>query len=306
MTRASDATGLTVLVLGGGPDRERAVSLRSASQVAGALRGAGHTVIERDVGPDDLSALDAGCDVVFPVLHGRWGEGGALQAELTRRRLAFVGAGAAAAATSMDKPKAKAVAEAAGLTTAPAQLLREGDPLTLDPPLVLKPIDEGSSFGVLICQDGAEVEAARATLAANHPVVMAERYVLGRELTVGVVLGEAMPVIEVVPRGGFYDFEAKYDRDDTQYRFDTGIDEAALSRLQREALTVHRELGVRHLSRVDFIFDTEGRAWFLEINTMPGFTDHSLLPMAAARAGWSMPELCDRLARVAHQDGASR
>jgi len=323
MSAAAEGSPLDVLVLGGGPDRERDVSLRSAARVAAALREAGHRVREAEVGPDDLAALEPGADVVFPVLHGPWGEGGPLQAILEQRALAFVGAGAAAARRAMHKPAAKAVAEAAGLVTPAWVELDEGAACDLDPPVVVKPTDEGSSFGVVICRDRASLAEALAAPRAGGGVadpvrppgadrggerraVMVEAFVVGRELTVGIVDGRALPLIEIVPRDGFYDFEAKYARDDTAYRFETGLDGGTVAALQREALTIHGAIGGRHLGRVDFLLDDAGRRWFLEINTMPGFTDHSLLPMAAARAGWPMPRLCDRLVRLAINEAASR
>jgi len=290
---------MRVLVLGGGPDREREVSLAGAQQVAAALREAGHETVEREIGPDDPSPLDEPCDVVFPVLHGPFGEGGPLQAMLAERDLRFVGCRAAAARLGMDKVRTKQLATARGVPTPPWQTLDADAALTLDPPLVIKPADEGSSFGVFICRDADQIADARRQLHPRYPTLLAERFITGRELTVGLLDGEPLPVIEIVPRGGFYDYEAKYSRDDTDYRFEIDLPEATLAQLQADARRVYEAIGARHLSRVDFLVDRAGRHWMLEINTMPGFTTHSLLPMAARRAGLTMPALCDRLARHA-------
>ena len=300
---------LTILVLGGGPDRERPVSLRSAAAVAAALRQAGHTVVEADISPDDDAALDTPCDAVFPVLHGRFGEGGPLQEMLEARRLRYVGAGPRAAAVAMAKLAAKRTAEEHGVPTPPCQHLPNArTELTLGPPLVLKPIEEGSSFGVEVCLNRESIAAARRRQqggsdaqpgAAGPQALMAERYIAGREITVGIVGRDLLPPIEIIPAQPFYDYEAKYDRDDTRYSFDIDLPAGTVERMKRHAWAVFEGIGCRHLGRVDFLVDAAGEPWFLEVNTMPGFTDHSLLPMAARRAGMDMPALCDRLVRLA-------
>ncbi|MEX2671565.1 MAG: D-alanine--D-alanine ligase [Phycisphaeraceae bacterium] len=292
---------MKILVLKGGPDRERGVSLKSGAAVAAALREAGHEVVEADITPDDLSALDESCDVVFPVLHGNWGEGGPLQRLLEERGLRYVGCGPEAAARAMDKGEAKRAAAAAGVPTPAYEQLEVGKSMTLAPPLVLKPTAEGSSFGVAICQTAEEVERTRTEMQKQFPVVLAEQFVKGRELTIGIVDQQLLPAIEIVPAEGFYDYRAKYEANDTGYRFDVDLLAAVLERMGRDALAVFNEIGCRHLGRVDFIVDDAGGHWFLEINTLPGFTDHSLLPLAAKQAGMAMPELCDRLIRLALQ-----
>lgn len=311
----SDAANtLNVLVLAGGPDREREVSLRSGAEVSAALKTAGHRVEQRDICETDVSALDHfktwPGDVIFPVLHGPWGEGGGLQQLLEARGLPFVGTRSAAAELCMDKPATKTALASAKLPTPAHQVVRAHEPIALDPPVVIKPTHEGSSIGMAICHDRDAITAAQAKLSAVYPTLLVERYVAGREITVGV-LGEAngaataLPPIEIVPAATFYDYHAKYDSDQTQYRFDIDLPDALMARLRALAVQAHRMLGARHLSRVDFIVDEAGELWILEINTLPGFTTHSLLPMAAARAGLAMPALVDRLARlgVAEADG---
>ena len=325
--------GMKVLVLRGGPDRERPVSLMSGANVAEALRASGHDVREADVGPDDLAALDAfaewGGEAVFPVLHGKWGEGGPLQQALETRGLRYVGSGPEAARRCMDKADTKRRFDAAGVPTPAWGVVRPGDPLPVEPPVVVKALDEGSSFAMAICPDAAAADAARRELAPHGPLLV-ERFITGRELTVAVVApdvltaaGEgrgldadidangdadadgdadapvALPTIEIVPAEGFYDFDAKYHRNDTRYVFDSDPSASARRRLDALAVRAFTELGVRDLARVDFMLDGDGEPWALEVNTMPGFTGHSLLPMAAARAGVQLPTLCDRLVRRA-------
>lgn len=290
-----------VLVLAGGPDRERPVSLRSGACVAEALRQAGHTVIQRDITPHDLAALDEPFDLVFPVLHGPFGEGGPLQRILEDRGLCFVGSASRSARNAIDKFITKQRADQLNIPTPAYQQLGPSARLTLHPPLVLKPLTEGSSFNVAICRTGEQVERARAQLHAHHAILLAERYIAGRELTVGIVDDRALPLIEILPAAEFYDFDAKYDRSDTRYAFDPHLPPDLAERLAADALKLYEGLDCRHLGRVDFIVDDAGDRWMLEINTMPGFTDHSLLPKAAARAGMSMAVLCDRLVRSALQ-----
>lgn len=300
------------MVLAGGPGGERAVSLRSGEQIASSLEAAGHEVLVRDVLPDDLSALDeaaGGVEVVFPALHGPWGEGGPLQRELEARGLAFVGSGSAAAELSMDKVRTKLLLGEAGLPTPAFQALGEGDVLELGLPVVLKPVCEGSSLGMAICGTMEEVEAARGSLHGAFGVLLAERFVRGRELTVGVLGGgvrggaapvEACPVLEIRSAGGFYDYAAKYERDDTEYCFDLGLSEVAYRRIQALAERTHALVGAAHLSRVDLLLgEDDGAPQILEINTLPGFTTHSLLPMAAREAGIETPELVRWLVELA-------
>ena len=295
-----------VMVLAGGPDRERDVSLMSGAEVTEALRQAGHVVRQRDIDPSDHGALEAfeswGGDVIFPVMHGGWGEGGAMQAILEDRGLPFVGCRAAAARLAMDKHLAKLTMQKHGLPTPPHELLLRGQRRTLEPPLVLKPPCEGSSIDTVICRDHREATAARSRLARRHSALLAERYIAGLELTVGTLEVRdglmALPTIQIVTTTAFYDYDAKYVRDDTRYPFDIDLPAQVLADVRDLALKTHQVLGCRHLGRVDFIVDEDHRPWILELNTIPGFTTHSLLPMAAAKAGIPMPRLVDHLVRL--------
>lgn len=290
---------LSILVLGGGPDREREISILSADAVAQALRQAGHQVVRADITPDHLEPLATPCDVVFGILHGRWGEGGGLQKILESRGLKYVGAGPQAAATAIDKAATKRVAEKLGIPTPAWQLLGPSTPLNLPAPLVLKALTEGSSYGVYICKTPAEVQRGLAELHRHFAFGMAERFIPGKEVTVGIVGDTVLPPIQIVPAVDFYDTQAKYTRNDTRYEFDLDEPPAVIQRLKDHALAIHRGVGSRHLGRVDFIIDADHQPWFLEINTLPGFTDHSLVPKAALKIGWDMPALCDRIARLA-------
>jgi D-alanine-D-alanine ligase len=326
---------LTVLVLRGGPDRERPVSLQSGGQVAQALREAGHTVYERDITPDDLTALDdakqLGVQVVFPALHGPWGEGGPLQAILQDAGFAYVGCEESAARLCMDKWETKKALQDAGLPTAQAELLNRGDKRKLAAPCVVKALDEGSSFALSICHTEDEADEAVGNLFFDHDRLMVERFVSGKELTVGVIAGlsrwdgrparhdsqktsltggtpalpgdrgepVALPPIHIVPAAEYYDYDAKYTRDDTQYKFDIDLPGACLGAVSEAAKRAFETLGCRHLARIDFIVDDQLHAHILEANTMPGFTSHSLVPKAAKQFGVGFPDLCDHLVRLA-------
>lgn len=291
---------LKVLVLGGGPDKEREVSLNSARAVAQGLRDAGHVVFEGDVLPEDTRALDIECDVVFPMIHGKFGEGGPLQRLLEQKGLKYVGSNVRASSIAIDKAASKKVVSQVGIATPESEVVGPNKPIRIDAPLVLKPLTEGSSVGVMIARHECEVAEMREKLHKDHAYIMAERFVTGREMTVGVIGGEALPVIEIVPcdKEKFYDYDAKYIRNDTGYHFDTTSDNLS-GLLQDLAVKAFNEIGCRHLGRVDFMVDGDDKPWFIEINTLPGFTDHSLLPMAAGRAGISMKDLCDQLVKMA-------
>ncbi len=295
---------LRVVVLMGGPDAEHEVSLRSGSQVLLALQASGldarAIVVDR---PDleELRRLDA--DVVFPVLHGPFGEGGPLQERLEAAGVAFVGCGSAASRLGMDKLASKRIVSAAGVPTPEAESLVAGMPTRIEPPAVIKPIDDGSSVGVRLCETPRELAEARRELEPRFPRLMIERLVRGREITVGLLDGHPLPIIEIVPAKGFYDYEAKYLRDDTRYLVDPPIEPRFAEACRRHAVAAWNAIGCRDLARVDFLLDAEG-PWFLEINTMPGMTDHSLLPKAASKAGCSMPVLCRSLVERAWARGA--
>ena len=289
-----------MVVLMGGPDAEREISLLSGREVAQALREDGcFMVIEHVIDEPSATELDAlGGDVIFPVLHGQWGEGGPLQERLETLGRSYVGTAPHAAAVAMDKPATKRIVSAQGVLTPPDCRLDPGEPCELDVPLVLKPIDDGSSVDLYICRTDEQISAARAILHRTRGPVMAEQFVAGREVTVGVVDGEALPLIEIIPAVEFYDYDAKYFRNDTRYIVEPQLDSGVAEACMEAALLAFDRVGCRDVARVDFIVNDDG-PWFLEINTMPGFTTHSLLPMAAARRGLDMQALCSKLVHTA-------
>lgn len=299
-----------VAVLAGGPDAERPVSITSGTSIASALQESGrfevrYLLIDRIETVDALRDTIGHADVVFPALHGHWGEGGPLQELLEADGRPFVGSGSKAAAMAMDKMACKQMVAGAPLRipTPPACELRSAtDECTVDPPLVLKPVDDGSSVDIRICHNRTSVARARAELHPRRARLMAEQYIAGREFTVGIIGDAVSSLIEIVPAVAFYDYEAKYRRDDTRYVVEPeAVSEVIKDQMRAWALAIHRAVGARHLSRIDFRLE-EGTdtPWFLEINTMPGFTSHSLVPMgAAACQGLKMPALCAKLVEMA-------
>ncbi len=298
---------IRVLVLMGGPDAEREVSISGGREVARALRvNPKFEVIERVVDVPTVQMLaNEHADVVFPVLHGPFGEGGPLQEVLEALGVPYIGCGPKAAALAIDKVATKLLVAAAGVRTPGACELRPGEPLKLAPPIVIKPINDGSSVDLRICHTNAEVAQARVDLEAKRSRLFAESFIKGREVTVGMIDGEVLPIIEILPAVAFYDYEAKYTREDTQYILDPvfapGVGES-LVEFTRKAWSA---MGCRDIARADYIVDESG-AWFLEINTMPGMTTHSLVPKAAQHIGLSMPQLCTRLVECALSRGGIR
>ncbi len=296
---------LDITVLMGGPSSERQVSIMSGEALAGALESRGHKVSRADINPHDTSALDrSGIDVVFVALHGEFGESGDVQRLCEQRGLCYTGSGPRASELAMDKAASKQIFKRAGLATpdwmvienfhAPEDIQRWLSELPL--PMVVKPLDAGSSVDITIAHDEKARSNAMEEVIDRYGRCMVEKYVPGREVTVGILVQEALPVLEVVPDGDFYDYFAKYDDSaGTRYVFDNGIDEALCRKIQQEALVAHRALECRDMSRVDFVLDDNMTPQVLEINTIPGFTGHSLLPMAAARAGISFGELTERI-----------
>jgi D-alanine-D-alanine ligase len=310
-------------VLGGGPDAEREVSLTSSQAVADAINQSGRFTALREVidtlSIDTLRALRG--DIIFPVLHGGWGEGGPLQDLLEFDGRPFVGSMSRAARQAMDKLSTKLVALRLGIPTTEGWVLDRRDntpPCAL--PLVIKPVHEGSTIGLYVCRTMQEWADARRKIDQETEFGTVRSYLIepmiagetpaagrttakaGRELTVGIIDGHALPIIEIVPAEGLYDYEAKYTREDTDYRLDPALPAGVKDRIQDQTARIARALGVRHVARADFMLDAFGTPWFLEINTMPGFTSHSLVPKAAAHAGIPMPELCARLSEMAVRD----
>lgn len=299
-----------IAVLAGGIGSERAVSLLSGQTIYNALRQTGLEVLLVDIRPDDLAVLDdPTVDVFFLALHGEFGEDGQLQRILENRRLAYTGSDARASELAFDKSKAKMTFLGAGVPTAPAIYVDTLRPTVdrdqvarLGARCVIKPLRQGSSVGIRIVEGLDAIEAAARACLQQYGDCMIEQFVPGRELTVGILDDQALPIIEIRPKQAFYDFHAKYEADDTEFLFDTLDSPEKVEAIQQAALDAHRALGCRHLSRVDFILAAGGEFVALEVNTLPGFTSHSLLPLAAAKAGIPIDQLCLRIARAAWND----
>jgi D-alanine-D-alanine ligase len=302
LPRPQTARKLKVTVLAGGPSAEREVSLESGRAIANALRQRGHEVFMSDIGPENLAALDRPADVVFPALHGPFGEDGTLQSIMQQRKIRFVGSGSRASATAMDKVASKKVATSIGADTPEYESVTGRAETRLSPPIVVKPVDQGSSVGTSIVRRAEDVPAALEKVIRLFGRVLVERFIEGDELTVGIVGDETLPPICIRPTREFYDYDAKYVANDTQYLFDAGYPLALLDRARELSKRIVDELGCRHLARVDWMVDRDLRLWFLEVNTLPGFTSHSLVPKAAAHIGVSFEELCERLVFMAATD----
>lgn len=299
-------------VLMGGRSAEREISLRSGAAVLAALRRQGVDAHAFDPAEHSLSELErAGFDLVFLILHGRGGEDGSLQGALELMGIPYTGSGVMASALGMDKWRCKLVWQGAGLPVPAYRLLdahSDFDAIEreLGLPLFVKPAREGSSVGVSKVKTAGGLRAAYAAAARHDPLVLAERFMGGGEYTVAILGNgaemEALPVIRIVPATEFYDYEAKYFRDDTRYLCPAGLSadqEASLRELGRQAFAV---LGCRGRGRVDILLDDQGSPHLLEINTAPGMTDHSLVPMAARAAGIDFDELCLRILALARRD----
>lgn len=298
---------LRVTVLCGGPSAEREVSLDSGRAVAEALTRRGHQVFVADIGPDHLDALEHPADVVFPALHGTFGEDGTVQRLLEDRGMPYVGSDSRASALAMDKVITKKLVAENGINTPAFEVwehttVSRGMTLNVPLPVVIKPVDQGSSVATALVRDAAAFGPTLEPILARFGRVLIERFVSGDELTVGIVGHEALPPICIRPKRAFYDYVAKYEDDATEYLFDAGYPAEVLVRAQEWSVRVFETIGCRHLARVDWIVDRDHRLWFLELNTLPGFTSHSLVPKAAAHAGVSFDELVERLAYMAIEE----
>ena len=325
-------------VLMGGTSDERDVSLASGVEVAAALREAGHDVIAIDttrgaLGSDEERALREGgvaetppdptslpalrgreaahlarpsqlgdVDVFFLALHGGAGEDGTVQALLEMAGATYTGSPPLGCGLAMDKEVTKRLLRDAGIGTPDwlvGPVAAEEVEAALGLPVIVKAAGGGSSLRLVLAHDRAELEEAIADSASWDDVVLFERYHPGREFTVAVVGEETFPVGEIIPQGEFFDYECKYQPGMADEVFPADIPDSLSDRLRAEALVVHRALRLRDVSRVDFIVDEEGRSWCLEANALPGMTANSLVPRAAAAAGLSFPDLCDRIVRLA-------
>lgn len=296
-----------IAVLMGGRSAERDVSLVTGEQVASALEQKGYRVARLDLNEffvDELRASGAG--VVFIALHGRLGEDGTVQGMLEVLDVPYTGSGVLASALAMDKVISKKIFSCEGIPTPDFVVLRREE--SFDPniverlglPVVVKPACEGSAIGVGIVREAGELQAAVAAAFACDDEVLVEQYVVGTEITVGVLEGDnqeptALPTLEIVPANEMYDYEAKYTPGMSEHVVPARIPEEARELAQRLAVRAHRALGCRGFSRVDLIVKPDGRPYVLEVNTIPGMTGTSLFPEAAKAAGIEFPDLVERI-----------
>ncbi|MFH0982976.1 MAG: D-alanine--D-alanine ligase [Planctomycetota bacterium] len=297
-------TTLNITVLAGGPSDEREVSLNSGKAVYGALARLGHRVVMRDISPDDLSALHEPADCIFIALHGAFGEDGQLQRILERGGKRYCGCDSASSALAMDKVEAKKRFVTGGIPTPRFDVVKKPRiaavvaawPL----PAVVKPVRSGSSVDTSIVRERSGLADTLNAVVSKHGDALIEQYIDGPELTVGLLDGRPLPPLQIRPKRAFYDYRAKYLDDDTEYLFDIDLPVEVLEHVQELSVRAHDALGCRDFCRVDWMVDHRTHEPFvLEINTIPGFTGHSLLPKAAARVGISFDELCQRIVMMA-------
>lgn len=297
---------MKIAVIMGGTSHEREISLKSGTAVVAALEAAGRTVIPVVLETNDLSVLPKDIDVVFLALHGGYGENGGVQAALDERGIPYTGPGACASRIAMDKIETKKRLIAAGLPTAAFECLQAPATTTQLPlPLVVKPPRDGSSVGISKVTEWTQWEKAIAVARAADPQgeVLVEAYIPGREWTVGIVGETALPVVEIAAPNSWYGYTEKYTPGQTRYLFpEDAEDQPIIQRCQTLALAAFKTIGCRGMSRVDFRVTPEGEPFILEINTIPGFTATSLLPKAAARAGYSFSDLCLKILDYATHD----
>ncbi len=313
MTAESSASSQSPLiaVLMGGIGEERDISIQSGNSVATALKEAGLNVMSSDVGPDNLDILeDSSIDVFFPALHGRFGEDGQLQQIFEDKALQYAGSGPAACRLAFDKMASKKPFAKAGVATPAAiQFDPNTDPPELDKQLkqladryIVKPVKQGSSVGMSIANNRSEAIAAASECFRKFGDCMVEQLIPGRDITVGILCNEALPIIELRTQSGFYDYHAKYHDEKTEFLFDTINNPALTAKIKTAALDCFNALGCRHFARVDFRLGDDGIAYALEVNAIPGFTARSDLPKAAAKTGLSTSDLCVKIIEAAMED----
>lgn len=289
-----------VAVLMGGRSAERDVSLRTGAAVAEALRQRGHEVVEIDAREDLPAKLaEAAPAKAFLALHGRWGEDGTVQGLLEMMGIPYTGSSVLASALAMDKGLSKVIFRAQGVPTPDFQVLASGesvDRIRIDPPLVAKPLREGSTIGVAVARAKEDVPGAVDAARAHADDILVEAFVAGREVTLGVIDGDPLPLVEVVPESGFYDYQAKYHSGGTtQYHCPAPLPPSQAVEATQVGCAAYGALGCSGAARVDILIDAAGRPWVLEVNTIPGMTPTSLLPKAAQAAGITFGELVERM-----------
>jgi D-alanine-D-alanine ligase len=292
---------MRITVLYGGPSAEREISLISGQAVADGLRQVGHDVRLVDIRPDDLSALDEPADVIFPVLHGEFGEDGQIQSILESRNLPFVGSGSEASRIGMDKIATKTRWQAHQIPTPRWEMVSSENPTIHFPgPWIVKPIASGSSIDVFLCQTEAETRSAVRKLVLKQGRCMIEEFIQGPELTIGLLDGQALPPIRIETSHRFFDYQAKYTPGGAKHSFELDLPGPLIQHCKSLVEQANRAIGARDMARIDLMIDHRTQQpYLLEINTIPGFTPLSLLPEAALQSGILFPQLVNRLVNMA-------
>jgi D-alanine-D-alanine ligase len=289
-----------IAVLMGGPGSEREVSLATGRGVAKALRSLGAEVVEIDV-RDENFQLPGEVDLAFITIHGTFGEDGQIQKILERRGIAYTGDGVSPSEIAFDKIRTKQKFQEHGVNTPPWEVIHPGQRPTISLPIVVKTPRQGSTVGVVIVKNENELESALGEASKYDRELLIEKFVSGRELTIGILGDEALPILEIIPKGGFYDFNNKYPFLNPQagggaeHVCPANIDAGKTKEIQELALRAFRAAGLQVYARADVILSDNGEPFVLEVNNIPGMTEASLLPEAAAAAGIAYPDLCARI-----------
>lgn len=294
--------GKRIGVLLGGQSSERPISLKTGHAIFGALNRRGFNVVEIDVGPDVAQKLKAeGVEVAFLALHGPLGEDGSMQGLLEVMGIPYTGSGVMASAIAMDKRVTKELLRFHQVSTPAWTELTAADiaagrmSVDIEFPVVVKPVTEGSTVGIHIVPEPAQLEEALHDSQKYGDRLLIEQYISGREVTVGVLDGQVLPVIEIVPHSGFFDFAAKYTVGQTDYLLPAPIGEELTARCQALAVATYKAVGCEGVARVDIRIREDGQCFVLEINTIPGMTETSLIPKAARQVGMSFEEVCEKI-----------
>lgn len=295
-----------VAVLMGGFSSERDVSLNSGAAIVAALQSSGIDAHPFDPKTQDIVQLKAlGFQTAFNTLHGTYGEDGTVQGLLEALGVPYTGCGVMASAIGMDKYRTKLVWQGLGLPVPEFAVLHDNSDFAaiereLGLPLFVKPAVEGSSVGVVKVKEAGSLKAAYQSVKHLHGEILAERFIGGGEYTCAVLNGQALPSIHIIPATEFYDYEAKYNRDDTVYQCPSDLNEADEALMRTLSVRAFAAIGGQGWGRVDFLKDTDGKLYLLEVNTLPGMTSHSLVPKAAAQSGLSFADLCVEILKTAH------
>ena len=295
-----------VAVLMGGFSSEREVSLNSGAAIVAALQSSGIDAHPFDPKTQDIVQLKAlGFQTAFNTLHGTYGEDGTVQGLLEALGVPYTGCGVMASAIGMDKYRTKLVWQGLGLPVPEFAVLHDDSDFAaiereLGLPLFVKPAVEGSSVGVVKVKEAGSLKAAYQSVKHLHGEILAERFIGGGEYTCAVLNGQALPSIHIIPATEFYDYEAKYNRDDTVYQCPSDLNEADEALMRSLSVRAFAAIGGQGWGRVDFLKDTDGKLYLLEVNTLPGMTGHSLVPKAAAQSGLSFADLCVEILKTAH------